>query len=231
MTATLKGDNKPTIFIWGDYKEKNRLNPIKTDKIILDRFYQLIDEVYLIVNTKNLSDHSLEIFRTAMADKSRTLWEESGKWIMQFSHYFIKFEQLILELMNSNSSQVRLRTIQSLWDYFPTENCVQKMLESGIFDSNKKVKSFTIDRILMFRRRDQLSNLKIQLDKEVDEEIKIHLKNVISFFEKGYYIRPSSEEKVSITFPDNKGRLASFFMDRINLTEDSIKKEITQQNK
>lgn len=220
---SLKEENKPTIFVWGDYREKSYHLKNKLSYENLTLFHKLFDTIYEIVQTKSINESSLLVFKSCLTSKVKLLWETSGKWVMQFKHYFEEFYFLISELMTYNIS-VRLHIIQSIWDYIPNENTLFMILNHGLKDKNKKVRLFTISRIRMLKRLDFLQKLK-ELPIEEDLEIKLELACTISLFENGFWIKDELDNRATIMFMD-KNKYTYFHMDNLDLSKEKILNEI-----
>ena len=230
-TITLKKQGSPTIFLWGDYREKD-INAYTKDVKIQEDYAKLIDSVYKVVNeilqTKNIKEKDIECIRTSFYHKSKLVHEEAGKRIVQLSHYSSIFESMFNELSFDRQSNIRLRVVQSHWKDFPSEKQANEILTRTLNDVSKKVRIFTIDRIIYFKQKHLLSSLKERYFVEVDLKIKEQIENGVNLFEKSYYMREVGKEKVSITFAHNEG-MKSFLLNKSNLTEELIIEEIAKR--
>jgi hypothetical protein len=228
MEQTLKETNKPTLFVWGDFREKNCKDRNKLKNEQLELFDELIDEVYLIIQTKTVRQNSINVFSKCISQNTQQLWAESGKWIMLFSHYFQEFETLISELLNHKSSTTRLHIIQSIWDNLPPDKVVVETLKRGLKDSNKKVRHFSINRIETLNLTDLLSDL-VELQKSETEKDNLEFcSNTISLLQKGYYTDDWSETELSVIYKD-KGALITFTIDKTIAIDSTIKTEIQER--
>jgi hypothetical protein len=207
-TYSLKEHNKPTVFIWGDYREKNHIDRAKTDTAVLKRYDDLFDEIYSIIIHRRLNEGSIGLFKECFTNKSKILWETSGNWIMQLTHYFSQFEALAQRLSSHKSSTVRLHLIQSLWEHLPTQNTLNEILTKGLHDISKQVRFYSASRIEMLFRKENLSDLKSALALEQEVENKKLLQKTISIFENGYWVEDFSNEQVWLHFRSKRGNSA-----------------------
>lgn len=234
-SITLEKAGSPKIFLWGDYREKedfdkyakcSRSKESETQEI----YANLIDCVYKIVSSKQIDGEDIELFRKAFLSKTQLIWEKAGEKIMQFSHYFTEFAKLLNELAYDKNAAIRLRVIQSHWKDFPPKEQSFEILTNGLKDTSRKNREFTIDRIMFFDLKEFAPTLKMLFETETDGNIKERLKNAISLFERGYYIKEFNEKKASITFHHAKGS-TEFFIEKEELTENLIQKEIDKRRK
>ena len=221
--------NKPKILIWDDFREKTFFDRRKPSDIRIQTvFGELIDKVYFIVQHKSLRDKSIDIFRNCFGDSSKVIWEEAGAWILKFCYYFPEFSLPVDELIISKKASIRLRLIQSIWvGIIPRNEQIKNLLLKGLVDKNNNIRYFTVERIRFTNSTDLLKEMKMQEEKEANNEIKILIRQAIDLIEKGFYIKTLPSRRVSVTIPKENGSIfstISFYMDKKDATEENIKK-------
>ena len=228
-SITLKKEGSPTIFLWGDYREKEDIGIYSRtkDPEIYKTYSALIDCIYKIVSSKQVESSDIELFKKTIANKTKLIWEKAGEKIVQFSRYFEEFKMLLDSLSKDKSAAIRLKIIQSHWKDFPPKDQALQILTDGLKDTSRKNRNCTIDRIQLFNLADFLPIIKEVILKETDIEIQDRLQETICLFEQGYFVRNYNEEKVSVTYLMNG--LTSFLMNKDELTENLIKRKISEQ--
>ncbi|MDR2887144.1 MAG: hypothetical protein LBV26_03940 [Bacteroidales bacterium] len=224
---TLRKAGSPTVFLWGDYREKEdiRIYSRSTDSETQEAYSALIDCIYKIVASNQAGNEDVELFRKAFFSKTKPVWEKAGEKAVQFSHYFAPFAVLLDELAHNRRAAIRLRVIQSLWKELPPQELAYQILTAGLNDTNRKNREFAIDRIINFNLRDFLPVLNTMTGTEADMDIKKRLQQAIDLLTQGYYVDEYDNERVTVIFRHDKGR-TGFFIKKDGLTEILIKKEI-----
>lgn len=201
---TLKEKGKPTIFLWGDYREKNTIARKKYDQETLSNYDNLIDEVYRLVETKKLKDNTKQLFETNFSNKQQEISFSSGDWLFQLAHYFEDLNSLVKELFESKVTQVRLRIVQNLMSYQPPVETVNNILSLGLKDT-KKIRTFSIERIVAQNKKEFLSDIKqLILEEQNPNEIEFLNRN-IGLLENGFFVEEDGTDNPYLTYKTEDG--------------------------
>lgn len=201
---TLKEKGKPTIFLWGDYREKNTIARKKYDQETLSNYDNLIDEVYRLVETKKLKDNTKQLFETNFSNKQQEISFSSGDWLFQLAHYFEDLNSLVKELFESKVTQVRLRIVQNLMSYQPPVETVNNILSLGLKDT-KKIRTFSIERIVAQNKKEFLSDIKqLILEEQNPNEIEFLNRN-IGLLENGFFVEEDGTDNPYVTYKTEDG--------------------------
>ena len=92
---TLKEKGKPTIFLWGDYREKNTIARKKYDQETLSNFDNLIEEVYRLVKTKQQKDHTKQLFEANFSNKHQDTIKDQEQRIRDLTEKRLRREMFI----------------------------------------------------------------------------------------------------------------------------------------
>jgi hypothetical protein len=201
---TLKEKGKPTIFLWGDYREKNTIARKKYDQETLSNYDNLIDEVYRLVETKKLKDNTKQLFETNFSNKHQEIAFSSGDWLFQLAHYFEDINNLVKELFESKATQVRLRIVQNLMSYQPPVETVNKILSLGLKDT-KKIRTFAIERIVAQNKKEFLSDIKQLLVEEQNPNEIEFLNRNIGLLENGFSVEEDGTDNPYVTYKTEDG--------------------------
>lgn len=203
-TMTLKEKGKPTIFLWGDYREKNTIVRKKYNQETLYYYDNLIDEVYRLVETKKLKDNTKQLFEINFSNKNQEIAFSSGDWLFQLAHYFEDLNSLVEELFESKEAKIRLRIIQNLMSYQPPVETTNKILSLGLRDT-KKIKTFAIIRIVDLNKKGFLSDIKQLFTAEQNPEEKVFIKRNIDLLERGYFVEEDGTNTPYVTYKTEDG--------------------------
>lgn len=201
---TLKEKGKPTIFLWGDYREKNTIARKKYDQETLSTYDNLIEEVYRLVETQKLKNDTKQLFESNFLNKNQEIAFSSGDLLFQLAHYFEDLNSLVKDLYESKVTQVRLRIVQNLISYQPPVETTNKILSQGLKDT-KKIRTFAIERIVAQNKKEFLSDIKQLLTEEQNSEEKVFLKRNIELLEKGFFVEEDGTNNPYVTYKTEDG--------------------------
>jgi hypothetical protein len=143
----LSQSGKPLVFLLEDpAKEKAHVQNYTKNPEAISEYGILIDALFRIVISQNLMTEDLVVLKESMKSTHKVVWEEAGRRMMQFSHYFPTAIDALLELLSDRKAKIRVRVIQSIWSDRPPEDITRRILDQGRKDVSSEVRLFSEDR-------------------------------------------------------------------------------------
>jgi vesicle coat complex subunit len=172
MSPSLVEPGKPHIFLLDDPElEKNHVKAYTKSPEAMSEYAEIVDVLFRIVLTKQLSDVSLHLLAQRMRSRFKVVYEQAGRRLVQLSHYFDKAGSVLLVLMSDSNATIRVRVIQSLWTQTPPPELTDLIIRKGLGDKSSMVRQFAISRIGQLKLKHLASDLRAILLKEKNEKL------------------------------------------------------------
>ena len=143
----LPQSGKPLVYLLEDpAKEKAHVQNYTKNSDAIAEYAILVDALFRIVIGKDLMTEDLSVLKESMKSAHKVVWEEAGRRMMQFSHYFPTAIDALLELLSDRKAKIRVRVIQSIWADRPPEDIMRRILDQGRKDVSSEARLFSEDR-------------------------------------------------------------------------------------
>ncbi|NVN89602.1 MAG: hypothetical protein HXX11_03270 [Desulfuromonadales bacterium] len=137
----------------------------------ISEYADIVDILYQVVERKELSEGALDLLTERLGSRFKLVADTAGTRLVQLSHYFPNVEQKLLELMDDNRHQIRLRVVQSIWTDSPPSETTDEILRKALKDKSATVRQFAVSRIGSHRLKHFQRDISHLLQEETSEKV------------------------------------------------------------
>lgn len=172
MSPSLREQGKPHIFLLRDQqREKENVKNYTRSTEAIAEYADVVDVLYQVIERKELSEGSLDLLTERLGSRFKVVADTAGTRLVQLSHYFPNVQQRLLELMDDNRHQIRLRVVQSIWTDTPPSETTDEILRKALKDKSVAVRQFAVSRIGSHRLRHFQRDISHLLQVEKSEKV------------------------------------------------------------
>jgi hypothetical protein len=163
---------KPHIFLLGTpQREKDHFAKYIDLPEAATEYAAIVDALFVVVETKSLSEENLTIIRNGMNSRFKAVYEQAGRRLVQLSHYFDEAGDALLALSVNQKSSMRLRVVQAIWSDLPPQDIADKIIRAGLHDKNISIRIFAASRIGQLKLKHLLAELQQVKVSETNEKV------------------------------------------------------------